>query len=79
MKIFIFFDWGKRLDAIIAPTPGRKIPLLLEHFSGHSSPEYPFQLSSNAVKFVTAYTALQLQRVDAGLVSSLKRQYRTLQ
>lgn len=79
MTMVIFFDWLKRFDAFIARTPGRRVLLLLDNFCGHGSPDCLPELCSVEVKFLPANTTSRLQPMDAGIIASLKRRYRTLQ
>lgn len=75
----ISFDWLKRLDAVILRTLERKILLLLDSFSGHGSPERLPKLPPVEVKFLPVNTTSCLQPLDAGIMSSLKRRYCTLE
>lgn len=79
MTMDIFFEWLKRFDAFIARTPNRRILLLLDNFSGHGSAECMPALANIEVKFLPPNTTSRLQPMDAGIIASLKRRYRTLQ
>lgn len=79
MTSALFFEWLGRFDCFIRQTPGRKVLLLLDNFSGHGKDGFLPELYSVVVKFLPANTTSRLQPMDAGIICSLKRRYRSVQ
>lgn len=79
MNMSIFFEWLERFAAFIRQTPGRKVLLLLDNFSGHGTCSCLPKLDCVEVVFLPANTTSKLQPMDAGIIACLKRRYRSLQ
>ena len=78
-EYFAFFEWLLRFESFVKQTPGRKVLWLLDNFSGHGSGQCLPHLSAVDVRFLPPNTTSKLQPMDAGIIASLKRRYRTVQ
>ena len=72
----IFFWWLAKFDAHIGQTTGRQVLLLLVNASCHGVAGDLPQLSNVRVMFLPANNTSLLQPLDAGVVASVKMQYR---
>lgn len=80
MTAEIFSFWLGELDRYVGQTPGRKILLLLDNFSGHGTPEKPLtQLQNITIQFLPANTTSRIQPLDAGIIAAFKKHYRARQ
>ena len=78
-EIGSLFEWLKRIDAQISKTDGRTVLILLDTFSGHGTKANVPALASVRVEFLPPNTTSKLQPLDAGIIFSLKRRYRSTQ
>ena len=61
----IFTIWLSSLDRYVGQTPGRKILLLLDNFSGHGTPQEPLtELQNITIQFLPANTTSRMQPLD---------------
>lgn len=76
----IFTIWLSSLDRYAGQTPGRKILLLLDNFSGHGTPQEPLtELHNITIQFLPANTTSRMQPLDAGIIAAFKKHYRARQ
>lgn len=74
----IFLDCASRFDAMMRAC-NRKVLLLLDNFSSDGHPIYLPNLTSTIVQFFPLSIASKLLPIDAGIIASQKRRYRTSQ
>ena len=80
MTTSLFHVWLTSLDPYVGQTLGRHILLLLDNFLGHGTLSKPVaDLQHITIHFLPANTTSRIQPLDAGIIASFKKHYRTRQ
>ena len=80
MTILLFLnEWFKRSNSYIEAIVGRRVLLILDYLSGHGKAGSILEISSARVELIPPNTNSKPQPIDAGVISFLKRRYRTAQ
>lgn len=79
MTSALFFEWLVRFDAHIARTPGRRVALLIDSCSAHGTTDTVPALTNVDIFFIPPNTKTTVQPCNAGIISTLKVRYRTVQ
>ena len=67
--------WSRYFYSYIGRTPERRVFRLIDKCSAHHKPDYSPTLANVIELFLPANTTAQLQNLNAGLVSGIKKHY----
>ena len=79
MTSALLFEWLIRLNSFIRGTVKEKVLLLIDNCSAHRRIDTLPELDHVEVVFLSPNTTSKLQPLDAGIIASLKANYRRRQ